>query len=203
MKSETRMAAIRIVARIMTPTRNCMMRSFIAYVPFSRTVLLHFHRPLAGLAADELCHAAVAAPFHLRGRAVEEDLRLPLLQSGGPRLVAQTGHWGELSDARFSADGRLVVTASQSGEIVVWDAKTGAELRRFAGRAVQLSSDNRWVLAEVESTAAVLWDLRTGVEVRRFEGLRPLLSPDCRSVLTIRGDAATLWSVKSGRRTVD
>ena len=141
--------------------------------------------------------AMVCALAICKGPAMaEEDHLQRLVSSIRPRLVAQTGHWGELSDARFSADGRLVVTASQSGEIVVWDAKTGAELRRFAGRAVQLSSDNRWVLAEVESTAAVLWDLRTGVEVRRFEGLRPLLSPDCRSVLTIRGDAATLWSVR-------
>ena len=30
MNSKTRIAAIRIVARIMTPTRNCMMRSFMA-----------------------------------------------------------------------------------------------------------------------------------------------------------------------------
>jgi WD40 repeat protein len=60
-----------------------------------------------------------------------------------------------------------LVTASRSdGKARLWDAATGAEVRRFGGLSalcsVAFSPDGRWVLTASENTTARLWDAATG-----------------------------------------
>ena len=58
--------------------------------------------------------------------------------SEAPRLVVQMGHDGPVGSARFSPDGKKIVTASYDETAKVWDAATGKEL-------VTLKGHTHWV----------------------------------------------------------
>src|SRR5690606_37369194 len=122
------------------------------------------------------------------------------------------------SPAAFSADGRRVVTASRDRarrlwDVVVWDAETGAELRRFATHedyvwSAGFSPDGRHVLTAGEDGTARVWDAATGAELRRLDGHEGVVaaatfSPDGRHVLTSGWDGTVrLWEAASGRELV-
>ncbi len=62
-----------------------------------------------------------------------------------------------------------------SGEIILFDYETGAEIRRFCChgnwvRYLDLSSDQRYVISADQSAVVILWDYATGEEIRRFYG---------------------------------
>jgi WD40 repeat protein len=73
----------------------------------------------------------------------------------------------------YSPDGKLLVTGGQSTELVVWDAVTFTELRRFGGAALEhgcaqitfVPPEGKWVLAGTYSGAFSLWDVATGNQV--------------------------------------
>ena len=78
-------------------------------------------------------------------------------------------------DARFSSDGRLVVTGGGKTAIV-WNADNGRLLRVFRGHAGQVFTahfypDDRHVLTGSADGTARLWDLATGEELARLISL--------------------------------
>jgi WD40 repeat protein len=80
--------------------------------------------------------------------------------------VVLRGHTGPVTSARFSADGRYVVTASQDSTARVWDATTGALLNTLRGASgilsdASFSPDSSWVVTAGPSKAA-LWSLPSG-----------------------------------------
>ncbi|MEO1469184.1 MAG: hypothetical protein AAFV86_09010, partial [Pseudomonadota bacterium] len=98
----------------------------------------------------------------------------------------------------------------------LWDAATGAELRRFEGhehgvKSVVLSADGARVLTgsadpfRSEDRTARLWDAATGAELRRFERHEDdvtsvALSADGARVLTGSSDGTVrLWDAAEGR----
>src|SRR5690349_15231326 len=51
-----------------------------------------------------------------------------------PFLVTQLGHSGGVGSVSFSTDGLVLLTVSTDDSAVLWDTKTGRELRRFVAR---------------------------------------------------------------------
>jgi WD40 repeat protein len=121
----------------------------------------------------------------------------------------------------LSPDRARLAAGSESGSIVLYDWKTGEEVRRLAGhgRAVRrtaFSPDGRYLASGGFDSQVILWDANTGREVRRFVGHIGFVewvgfSPDGRTLLTAEGplgdnmaitndQGIRLWDVSTGRQ---
>jgi WD40 repeat protein len=112
----------------------------------------------------------------------------------------------------MSNDGKLVLTGSDDGTAILWDAASGQLLRTFSGhsnsvRSVAMSADGKRILTGSEDTTAILWDAISGQQLRVFEGhdgwiASVALSGDARRVVTASdtGDAKViLWDAATGK----
>ena len=80
------------------------------------------------------------------------------------------GHTASVQDVRFSPDGRIVVSVSNDGAVIVWDPATAQPLERLIGHEVDvhglaLSRDGRTLFTSSLDGAIFEWDLGT---TRRF-----------------------------------
>ncbi|MGO8705023.1 MAG: serine/threonine-protein kinase [Candidatus Brocadiia bacterium] len=126
-----------------------------------------------------------------------------------PLLPIALHHNSPVVSARFSADGRRVVTAS-TDVMQLWDSRTGepigAPIR--AGAAIShaaFTPDDKWLMT-IQAPAGQLstyhlWDPQTGRPAGNAVGSPPLehLSPDGRRALTISPAGAQVWDVSAGK----
>lgn len=115
-------------------------------------------------------------------------------------------HEARFFSARFSPDGRRVVTATGTPTPHVWDAETGQHLFALKGHkgpvgSASFSPDGKLLLTGSLDETARLWDAETGKELRALRGhkcgvLNALFSPDGKRVLTT-GDG-DIWRPLSG-----
>jgi WD40 repeat protein len=124
--------------------------------------------------------------------AVEAMRRVPSVEASEalgaalqllPRQVLRLAHDSAVSDARFSPDGSVIVTATE-GQVVLWEAASGRQLMALAGGGplgeIELSADGRYVATGVGESEAVVWELQSGAEVARVAHTgeqAPLLQP--------------------------
>jgi WD40 repeat protein len=78
-----------------------------------------------------------------------------------------------LYNPAYSRDERYVMACFP--DAYIWDAHTGALVRKIAGRPGQIavcafSQDSKGVLTSGSDNAAHLWDIASGQEIRRFAG---------------------------------
>jgi WD40 repeat protein len=168
-------------------------------------------------------HAAAAPPAEggapADRPAAKADLHGDPLPPGALARLG-TVRWRHGTRARvlaFAAGGKEVVAAGPDGQVRVWDAATGRELRRLGKRAeagpadliflrpAALSADGRRA-ATGEDGGVRVWDIQTGKELRRFavENLNPLialaLTPDGEGLLISAGPGqVVLWDVATGK----
>jgi len=92
----------------------------------------------------------------------------------GHVLHVLAGHRSVVTDAEFSPDGRLLVTASLDHDARVWDVRTGRLLHVLRGHffpvyAASFSPDGQWIVTASQLTAG-LWNASTGELVEYLRG---------------------------------
>ncbi|HWZ62471.1 MAG TPA: WD40 repeat domain-containing protein [Steroidobacteraceae bacterium] len=127
--------------------------------------------------------------------------------ASGTRKLASLQHDGKVSAARFSADGRLIVTASDDHTARLWDAVTGNELARLQHVApvqtATFSADAAKVLTTSQGNVAQLWDVAgtVGLPLQHDAGVEwAVFSADGRfAVSTAVDHTARVWEVATRR----
>jgi WD40 repeat protein/serine/threonine protein kinase len=110
-----------------------------------------------------------------------------------------------------SADGRTALSASETGDVYVWDTRVPRVIRALHGtgrdlRAVAIDPGGRWGTIAADGRPVALWDLTTGLVIRQLQlhtgQIRALAAgPDGRLVVGAGSDGVvSAWEVESGRR---
>ena len=124
-------------------------------------------------------------------------------------LVELNGLTGYVFSARFSPDGRKVVTASDDGTACVWDAQTGKRLLILSGhtgavRSARFDLDGKLIVTSSEDGTARVWDAEGGQLRSTLSGHSgwvwdAVFAPDGESIATGGRDAtARIWDSATG-----
>lgn len=100
-------------------------------------------------------------------RVFETDTGKPIASFGG--------HSQFISAVLFTPDGKCVISGSWDKLAILWNARTGEEIRRFTGntiwvRALAISTDGSRILTG--DKMANLWDLQTGKLLKTYDSSR-------------------------------
>ena len=124
--------------------------------------------------------------------------------ASGKSLAVLRGHTRSIEDVAFSGDGKRLVSAAGNFTIV-WDAATGAELRRFAGGGFRASfslDGQRLVVGGMDGRLSV-WDLASGKSVAAAASNKDrvsaiLVHPDGLRAFTAGWDGRmTFWDART------
>jgi WD40 repeat protein/DNA-binding SARP family transcriptional activator len=123
------------------------------------------------------------------------------------------GHDSDVNGVVFSADGSMLATTGDDGDVRVWDTSTGEELWGFDGPTgvvwvPSFSPDGSLLAAPFEDEDVVrIWDLATGRLVREIEhgdiGFATSFSPDGQRMAFATWDSgAIVVDVRSGEQVL-
>jgi WD40 repeat protein len=112
-------------------------------------------------------NGAVVATTHARDAELWDA-------ASGKLLHKLSGHRSLVTDAEFSPDSRLLVTASDDHDSRTWDVGSGRLLHMLRGhffpvRSASFSPNGRWIVTSSQFTAG-LWDAVTGQLVLYLQG---------------------------------
>jgi WD40 repeat protein len=158
--------------------------------------------------------------------AADRTVKLWDAQTGQVRLTLR-GHTAPVTGVCFSPDGRRLASASgvwdqqkgyrASGEVKVWDAQTGQEIRTLTGHTdlvtgVCFSPDGRRIASASNDCTARVWDAETGQLIRTLDlrltepggySYGPVhgvcFSPDGRRLATAAVAKLRVWDAQTGR----
>ena len=140
------------------------------------------------------------------GRTILCNCGLWDLASG--KKLREISTYGALT---FSPDGRFLISSTSANTLTLWDAPTGAELRKFKGSHTSyvgtsaFSPDGRFVLSGASDNTIKLWDVATGSELRTFMGHTKEITtlaflPDGRSAISASADETIRqWDLSTGK----
>jgi WD40 repeat protein/tetratricopeptide (TPR) repeat protein len=85
------------------------------------------------------------------------------------------GHSGVVYDARFTRDGKSLVTSGSDTTIRIWDVEAGRQIGRLDGHAhevqgIDLSDDGTLVASASSDATARVWDIHSHMPVRTLGG---------------------------------
>jgi WD40 repeat protein len=156
---------------------------------------------LSALLAVEAAHTAPTVQ-------AEDALRSALANTRS--LLVLRGHSKDLVEARYSPDGRQIVTASDDTTARLWDAETGRPQAVLRGHRVDIggaefSPDGSRVLTHAKDYTTRVYDSETGRRVSVLEDpndnrvLSARFSPDGRRVATSTFiNTAYIWDSEEG-----
>ena len=84
-----------------------------------------------------------------------------------PELILPVGHTREIQSARFSTDGKLIVTASGDATVKIWQAEDMKLVKTLVGNSTAVNradfiANDKQVLTHCYDGSVKLWDLATG-----------------------------------------
>lgn len=85
----------------------------------------------------------------------------------------QTGHSSEVTNLEFSEQGHIFASAGADNNIVLWDVKSGKQIRILSGHRkrindlVFVNKDSQLLSCSADSTV-VLWDLQSGKSIHQI-----------------------------------
>lgn len=142
-------------------------------------------------------------------RAAGDKVVLLWNNKTGQLIARLAGHIGAVSSAKFTKDGRRLVTwAAADNEARLWDSEHGGVLVRSLPHAAAVTSvlvtqdDALIVTRATGDPIARLWDAKTGNPVaelgfRNTSSLRTMmLVKNDNQLLTVSGDAVRLWDIR-------
>ncbi|MEP1095564.1 MAG: caspase family protein [Cyclobacteriaceae bacterium] len=119
-------------------------------------------------------------------------------------LRIQSGHHNKVNVVTFSPDGKLLASGGYDRNIIIWDVKTGRELRRLecnsSVETLDFNSSSTMLLAVTQDGVAAIWDVN-GAKLKTLGGEKQYLKtgkfmPDGKRFITGGGSqTATLWSL--------
>ncbi|HWG45247.1 MAG TPA: WD40 repeat domain-containing protein [Gemmataceae bacterium] len=121
-----------------------------------------------------------------------------------------TKHWNDIETIRWSPDGSKILTSGQDQRLIIWEAKTGRQLRSIAATSATAAERATWsgdgarVLAGPRDYKMTLWDVVSGKRLRTLYG--PSFSVICGCLnrdgsLGVLGTArgtVLVWDPKTG-----
>jgi WD40 repeat protein len=134
----------------------------------------------------------------------------------GQEMFSLKGHSTRVNGLAFSPDGKRLASASGGrreqgkelpGEVKVWDAQTGQELRTIkgAGDSVAFSPDGKRLASGSLDRTVKVWDAQTGQELLAFKGHTSTVgsvafSPDGKRLASAgAGGAVKMWDAQTGQ----
>ncbi|MEM7366948.1 MAG: caspase family protein [Bacteroidota bacterium] len=125
-----------------------------------------------------------------------------------PELVVPTGHSRDLTALDISPDGRFVLTGSTDGKAILWDRKSGNEIKSFGADLQEwvlnldaiFVPDGNSILVRT-NREVVEWDIESGEQLKRFDADGTMaISPDLRYLVTDVDSNAIVWDFQTGEK---
>lgn len=124
--------------------------------------------------------------------------------------VVLKGHSDLVWSVAYSADGKLLASASNDKTAILWDAATARELSVLRGhtdglRSVAFSPDSKFVATASADKLVKIWDVATSMSVAQLgphgDGVRAVAySPDGKTLAAASGNGTiTLWDPTNGQ----
>ncbi len=131
-----------------------------------------------------------------------------------PKLILPIGHTSGVTTAKFSPDGKRIVTTSYDNTAKLWDAVTGNLLLTLGGKDSPITSAQFTprgmkivTTGELDSIWRI-WDANSGRILNEFQGNTlefddPFFTPDGEKIVTTSDEGViSLWSVQTGKRLI-
>ncbi len=143
--------------------------------------------------------------------AAVEPVASPMPPELGDKAGVFRGHADAVVSVAFHPSGRQILTGSNDGTAMLWDAQSQQRVRSFeahgeAVESVAFSLNGQHLLTGGRDDRALLWETETGARLGEFRSQRwSILSvafhPDGRRIATGCADRTTvLWDVVTGER---
>ncbi|ETN98144.1 WD repeat-containing protein [Reticulomyxa filosa] len=121
------------------------------------------------------------------------------------------GHFGSVTHAQFSPDGKLVVSCGQDDTIRLWNLKSGNELMILKGHfngltSVQFSPEGTFIVSSSSDGIIRIWDVNSGILLKKLERhtnaiLNVEFSPDGQYLVSSSADTTIgIWNIKIGEK---
>ena len=150
----------------------------------------------------------------LRKPTIIAELGLWEVQRHSPPVVNSfTGHSSPPLCMAMSPQGRLGLSGSADGELIVWHLPMGRALKSFVNSvdavpktSVAFSSDSKYALSSNFHGQIVLWDVDTGEQIQSFNDHggwvhKVIFSPDGTMALSGHEEGSViLWNVLTGEK---